>query len=88
MNGGGGKKGGEDERTREDRWNNGQMNRCREKRKKNTGADENRVGPTIGSGSFKMTVIRCWLWAHKSPVKRTFPNVSHPIKASKRVQKS
>lgn len=71
MNGRGGKKGEEDERKWEDRWHNGEMNRCREKRKKNTGVDENRVGMTIGSGSFKMTVLRCWLWAHKNPCEKS-----------------
>lgn len=52
MNGRGGTKGEKDERKWEDRWHNGEMNRCREKREKNTGVDENRVGLTMGSHSF------------------------------------
>lgn len=35
---------GEDDRKWEDRWNNGEMNRCRGKGMKNTGVDEYRVG--------------------------------------------
>lgn len=56
INGRRGKRGEEDKRKWEDRCINGQMNRCREKRKENTGVDENKVGLTIGSASFKMAV--------------------------------
>lgn len=54
------------------------------KEKGNTGVDENRVGPTIGSGSFKMTFIRCWSLAHKSPVKR---NLSKCVKSNIGIKK-
>lgn len=77
INGRRGKRGKDGERKWEDRRINGQMNRYREKRKENTGVDENKVGLTIGSASFKVAVT----WFCR--VKRTVPNVSHPLKASK-----
>lgn len=71
----------------EDRWNNGgEWIDVGEERKKNMGVDENRVGRTKGSSSFKMTFLRYWLWGHKNPVKRAFSNMSHPINASKIVR--
>lgn len=56
INGRRGKRGKDGERKWEDRRINGQMNRCREKRKESTGVDENKVGLTIGSASFKVAV--------------------------------
>lgn len=76
MAGEGNAEGGDDERKWEDRWDNGEMNRWREKGKENTGVDggaDNRVR------FFKNDCSKMLVMGSQKACEKPFPNVSHPI---------